>query len=1256
MVVGQLEIQLLANMARLQSDMEKAQRTVSNVVGKMNNVLGAIGVGISVDFLLGLATKSNEYSKSLASLSTQISGATNQIKELDAASKSLAVQFGTPAIKQSAAFYEILSAGITDTVQATALLTEANRLAIGGNADLMISVDGLTSIIKGYGSAAGTTAEIADTMFTASLAGKLSIQELSENIGKVIPLATTMGVSLEEVTAGISALTLGGISAKESVTGMRAILASVAKPSSEAARLAKEIGLEFNSAAVQANGFAKFMEDVKTKTKGSSDQMAILFGGVESLIPALALTGNAGIEFNNIMGQMANKAGATEDAFNKMAASPGFKFDKFMATMSNIAITLGDALANVLTPAAELAAKALNKLFGMSNVSGVEKQVQLVKELTEKVESMANRKNIPLIGGFIFDKKEFDLLEHQLEMAKVDLADMQKAQQAATVVQKQSTVEIIKNSVALEKNNTIATKAARIAEVKSKTYNTELYLLKQYDDEAKRARDITQSVATEQEIYNQKLEELNRLKPYLSVETYERALQKLNGTTKQTAVVTRNTTDEVSQLLIQAGRNIQSTLANSIFNFFDDGLKGMVKNVISAVGRIVSEFAALKLSQSIGLDRMFSMGGVGGTGSSLASGGNLLNFASLGTNAMSLVRGGFGLNSLIGGGLTSIGGSGLLGSFGAGLSGGSSAASFIAAESATAGAGMAAGIGSTIGAVAGPLMAAAAATAIFKSLAGDARLGGAFGKGLNAIGDIPIIGDFIPVVPLMNFLFGREPYKFRQQSFQGTASSGGFDGDFTNVFRSKGSGFAGNKHKSFSQEFTLEQQTLFDDTLRGFYISAHNAAVNLGLSTDLVDNFSKEIQIKSEKGKTVTEEAIAEMFKGISNELAENVLPIVSTFRKAGEDSFATLNRLNSEFIALTQGAMNLGASSDYANQLISALSINTRTAYLEYAGGAEKFLADTATFNQEFLTQAERMAPFIKQVEDGFTSLGFAADTTREQFKVLVQTLLQSASEADRATGAFLLSNNKLVDFVMDYKESQKQLTDSVSDVVKETAQASAQIADTRQQRRKEEQQERLNKMLDQANTAISAIGQSIDKLLGLSKAAQDASRQLIPQSVDDARANILSALNFDKRGNVLGIGNINLIDQESLKTLANQSTSGFTSSFDFELSQAKNYAILQMLNDAADKSIAAARETMSLFASERNRLTKYATGTAYVPRTGPAIVHQGERIIPADQNKNLAKTEDSKELKASIDQLIKLFEPLIKKGAGGPALRTAS
>ena len=126
---------------------------LSRSITAVSGAFAALGAGV---FLTDATQQSLEFEKSLAKISTQLGSLTGKVNEFNAASKNLSLQFCTKAIEQSAAFYEILSAGITDTAEATALLTEANKLAIGGNATLMTSIDGLTSVIKGYGGAAGS--------------------------------------------------------------------------------------------------------------------------------------------------------------------------------------------------------------------------------------------------------------------------------------------------------------------------------------------------------------------------------------------------------------------------------------------------------------------------------------------------------------------------------------------------------------------------------------------------------------------------------------------------------------------------------------------------------------------------------------------------------------------------------------------------------------------------------------------------------------------------------------------------------------------------------------------------------------------------------------------------------------------------------------------------------------------------------------------------------------------------------------------
>ena len=116
-------------------------------------------------------------------------------------------------------------------------------------------------------------------------------------------------------------------------------------------KMAKALGIEFTSASLSAKGFQGFLDDLVEKTGGNTDALAQLFGGVEALIPVMALSGQAGVDFAAIMEQMADKAGATEDAFAKMAASPGFQAKRLFGSLTAEAIEMGTAMSTQAVPA-----------------------------------------------------------------------------------------------------------------------------------------------------------------------------------------------------------------------------------------------------------------------------------------------------------------------------------------------------------------------------------------------------------------------------------------------------------------------------------------------------------------------------------------------------------------------------------------------------------------------------------------------------------------------------------------------------------------------------------------------------------------------------------------------------------------------------------------------------------------------------------------------------------------------------------------
>lgn len=426
------------------------------------------------------------------------------------------------------------------------------------------------------------------------------------------------------------------------------------------------------------------------------------------------------------------------------------------------------------------------------------------------------------------------------------------------------------------------------------------------------------------------------------------------------------------QFAIQAARNIQSSLAFGIEQGFRDGFKsgvrGLLDGILNTVSQIVSQVVSIRLLNAVGAGSLLGLSG----SAAASSGGGIsaLNALSLGSNAVSLFKGGFGATSLIGGGLSMFGGN--VGAFGAGLAG--DALGGLAAGGFTSGAASAASLGASVGAFAGPAVALFAVDAIGRMLAGDKRLGGAE--------MIPVIGGFLAA------MFGRGPYKFRQQSLEGTATADGFTGTITDVYRSKGGLFMSNKHKSFTNPLTAEMDALFDETISGFANSARDFAKNLGLSTQFIDSYNKDFQIKSEKKEKLTEEAIASLLDGIGNEFAQGVLPIVDTLKKAGEDSFDALSRLNTEYLSLVDAAtLALGKNLDDARAYISSVSFEDRTGFIDAAGGIDQLNQKVSFFAQTFLTEQERLAPIQSKVNEQLKELGINTNITREQFKSLVQS-----------------------------------------------------------------------------------------------------------------------------------------------------------------------------------------------------------------------------------------------------------------------------
>lgn len=998
-----------------QAALKFARDTQRTFDGATNNIKGFLTrsagqVAALVGTVAGVSASLNtalDFDRSLAEVSTLLDGAADSTRELEFEAQRLAKQFGTMPVEQVKAFYQVISAGASDAAEATDILTAANKLAVGGVTQVDVAVDGLTSILNAYGDQVESATAVSDTLFVGMRSGKTTIGELSTNLGKVAPIAASLNVGFDELVATVAALTKGGISTTESITGVRAILAAVAKPTKEATDLSEGLGIQFNSAGLQAKGFAGFLDEVVTKTGGSTDKLAQLFGGVEALVPVMALAGNAGQDFSDIMGQMGEKAGATEDAFNKMADSRGFKIDKLMASINSIALTLGATLADVLAPAADWAAQSMDRLFGAQReLTAIEKQKQLISELESELASLNDRRNIPVIGDLIFDKRRADELAQRLDDSREDLSKLEQ-QLKETADAAESVSSPIKEITETQSN---ASKSAATLTKSLKETNTEAEDLQRgvkrltsaYDPLIKRNEELARvaklaAAGLRPDIADQ--EYIRIINEYIAAT--DTAADSVAEITTQTALFGEKTIDVFGtneQFIISGMRRIQGSVADSLFNFFDDGLDGMVRSVKNAVGRIIAEFASIKLLQGSGLGALLGFGSSAALASTGGGGGiGALDIANFGTSAFNLVNSGFGLPSFLGGGLQSAGnalGFSGLSNFGAGFAG----------DLLAAGPGFAGGLGASVGAMAGPLAIAFGATQILKGIAGDKRMGGGFGNALNFVGDLPVIGDLIPVVPIMNAIFGRGAPKFNRDELVGNITGSGFEGAFNRGFKEKGGLARSSRFSNFifdtrtgeqlnefgrlsesgnipgalrdaatdpAKQRALEIGSILDESMQQITESVTSAAEKLGIGTESLNDFSFAVDLVTENGEQLSEADIAGVIAAASNEMVEHLIPSITDLSRNGEAAVDTLVRVGNEFQTLESGLILAGDSAAHAREQVQALGLDKVSEIVAGFGGFEEFSKQQSDFFNNVLNESQQLEVVEERVRGVMNEIG---------------------------------------------------------------------------------------------------------------------------------------------------------------------------------------------------------------------------------------------------------------------------------------------
>ena len=260
----------------------------------------------------------SNFQDAMAKVDTIADTSAVSLDDLSAQILDLSNQTGISANDIADATYNAISAG-QSTADAVNFVSNATSLAEAGFTDTASAIDVLTTIMNAYGLEADKVGSVSDMLINTQNKGKTTVAELSASMGKIIPTAKSMGVGLDQITAGYAIMTAKGIATAESTTYMNSMLNELGKSSTKVGQALKE---ETGKSFQELMGEGKSVGDVLQIVKDHADKSVVAFNELwqssEAGKAGLTLLSDGAESFNAMAKDMIASTGATSEAMEKL--------------------------------------------------------------------------------------------------------------------------------------------------------------------------------------------------------------------------------------------------------------------------------------------------------------------------------------------------------------------------------------------------------------------------------------------------------------------------------------------------------------------------------------------------------------------------------------------------------------------------------------------------------------------------------------------------------------------------------------------------------------------------------------------------------------------------------------------------------------------------------------------------------------------------------------------------------------------------
>ena len=338
-------------------------RNLSRVGGTMQSVGGTMTRYVTLPLAAAgvAATKmAMDYDTAFAHMVGLAGAPADEIDRLKESVLDLAGATGQAPMELADALYQAMSSGLdtADAMDAVNIAAHGAAAGLGSSADIVsLAASAMTS----YAESGLTAAEATDILTATIREGRADPDELAGSLGRILPVASRLGVSFDEVGGATAYLSNVFGDTNRTVTALSGVFNKLLAPTAQGRAALAEYGLSVEQvqAAISQDGLLGALELLNSSgLAGNSQALRAVFDDVEAFQGAQALLAADTATLTGIFDATKNSAGAMGDAFAVVAQTDGFKMKQALAQLQVALIEIGD----ILLPFAAKAGEAIADL------------------------------------------------------------------------------------------------------------------------------------------------------------------------------------------------------------------------------------------------------------------------------------------------------------------------------------------------------------------------------------------------------------------------------------------------------------------------------------------------------------------------------------------------------------------------------------------------------------------------------------------------------------------------------------------------------------------------------------------------------------------------------------------------------------------------------------------------------------------------------------------------------------------------------